>query len=124
MFCHNNKAFLFCWPKRCSWSRLKKRRLRLRNTALHIQYIIWFFVSSAIYNYFAKMTQYRNIQEIPLILVGTQGEDHTTTPPPETRPFMADNRPIVGPESPMHTKSPAIFIYLFQLIYHFRSLRN
>ena len=24
MFCHNNMAFLFCLPKRCSWSRLKK----------------------------------------------------------------------------------------------------
>ena len=24
MFCHNNKAFLFCLPKRCSRSRLKK----------------------------------------------------------------------------------------------------
>ena len=28
---------------------------------------------SAIYNYYAKMAQFRNIQEIPLILVGTQG---------------------------------------------------
>ena len=28
---------------------------------------------NAIYNYYAKMAQYRNIQEIPLILVGTQG---------------------------------------------------
>ena len=29
---------------------------------------------NAIYNYYAKMAQYRNIQEIPIILVGTQGE--------------------------------------------------
>ena len=29
---------------------------------------------NAIYNYYAKMAQYRNIQEVPLILVGTQGE--------------------------------------------------
>ena len=28
---------------------------------------------NAIYNYYAKMAQYRNIQEIPIILVGTQG---------------------------------------------------
>ena len=28
---------------------------------------------NAIYNYYAKMSQYRNIQEIPIILVGTQG---------------------------------------------------
>ena len=28
---------------------------------------------NAIYNYYAKMCQYRNMQEIPLILVGTQG---------------------------------------------------
>ena len=27
---------------------------------------------NAIYNYYAKMAQYRNIQDIPLILVGTQ----------------------------------------------------
>jgi len=27
---------------------------------------------NAIYNYYAKMCQYRNMQEIPLILVGTQ----------------------------------------------------
>ena len=29
---------------------------------------------NAIYNYYAKMCQYRNMQEIPLILVGTQGK--------------------------------------------------
>jgi hypothetical protein len=29
---------------------------------------------NAIYNYYAKMSQYRNMQEIPLILVGTQGQ--------------------------------------------------
>ena len=29
---------------------------------------------NAIYNYYAKMSQYRNMQDIPLILVGTQGE--------------------------------------------------
>ena len=29
---------------------------------------------NAIYNYYAKMSQYRNMQEIPLILVGTQGK--------------------------------------------------
>ena len=29
---------------------------------------------SAIYNYYVKMSQFRNMQEIPLILVGTQGE--------------------------------------------------
>lgn len=29
---------------------------------------------NAIYNYYAKMSQYRNLQEIPLILVGTQGK--------------------------------------------------
>ena len=28
---------------------------------------------NAIYNYYAKMAQYRNIQDVPLILVGTQG---------------------------------------------------
>ena len=28
---------------------------------------------NAIYNYYAKMSQYRNMQDIPLILVGTQG---------------------------------------------------
>ena len=28
---------------------------------------------NAIYNYYAKMSQYRNMHEIPLILVGTQG---------------------------------------------------
>ena len=28
-FCHNNKAFLFAWQKRCSRSHLKKRRRRL-----------------------------------------------------------------------------------------------
>ena len=28
---------------------------------------------NAIYNYYAKMAQFRNIQEIPIILVGTQG---------------------------------------------------
>lgn len=28
---------------------------------------------SAIYNYYVKMSQFRNMQEIPLILVGTQG---------------------------------------------------
>ena len=31
---------------------------------------------SAIYNYYVKMMQFRNIQDIPLILVGTQGENH------------------------------------------------
>lgn len=35
---------------------------------------------SAIYNYFAKMTQFRNIQEIPLILVGTQDAICESTP--------------------------------------------
>ena len=29
---------------------------------------------SAIYNYYVKMSQFRNMQEIPLILVGTQGK--------------------------------------------------
>ncbi len=29
---------------------------------------------NAIYNYYAKMSQYRNMAEIPIILVGTQGE--------------------------------------------------
>ena len=28
---------------------------------------------NAIYNYYAKMSQYRNMAEIPIILVGTQG---------------------------------------------------
>ena len=28
---------------------------------------------NAIYNYYAKMSQFRNMHEIPLILVGTQG---------------------------------------------------
>jgi hypothetical protein len=48
--------------------------------------VIWLPIFSAIYNYFAKMTQFRNIQEIPLILVGTQGQSHsliTTTFHPE-----------------------------------------
>ena len=31
---------------------------------------------NAIYNYYAKMAQFRNIQEIPIILVGTQGMSH------------------------------------------------
>ena len=31
---------------------------------------------NAIYNYYAKMSQYRNMHEIPLILVGTQGMSH------------------------------------------------
>ena len=30
---------------------------------------------NAIYNYYAKMAQYRKIQEIPLMLVGTQGRN-------------------------------------------------
>ena len=29
---------------------------------------------NAIYNYYVKMSQFRNMQEIPLILVGTQGK--------------------------------------------------
>ncbi len=29
---------------------------------------------NAIYNYYAKMSQLRNMQDIPLILVGTQGK--------------------------------------------------
>ena len=33
---------------------------------------------NAIYNYYAKMSQYRNMQEIPLILVGTQGKHLNT----------------------------------------------
>ena len=34
---------------------------------------------NAIYNYYAKMCQYRNMQEIPLILVGTQGKYYNYT---------------------------------------------
>ena len=34
---------------------------------------------NAIYNYYAKMCQYRNMQEIPLILVGTQGKYNNYT---------------------------------------------
>jgi hypothetical protein len=30
---------------------------------------------NAIYNYYAKMSKYRNMQDIPIILVGTQGAD-------------------------------------------------
>ena len=53
---------------------------------IHFQFTSWvdavIFVFSlenetsfnAIYNYYAKMSQYRNMQDIPLILVGTQGE--------------------------------------------------
>ena len=33
---------------------------------------------NAIYNYYAKMAHFRNTAEVPLILVGTQGND---TPP-------------------------------------------
>jgi len=35
---------------------------------------------NAIYNYYAKMAQFRNIQEIPIILVGTQDSINESTP--------------------------------------------
>ena len=66
---------------RC-WSKREIHRLNF----LFFQFTAWvdavIFVFSlenetsfnAIYNYYAKMAQYRNIQEIPIILVGTQGE--------------------------------------------------
>ena len=34
---------------------------------------------NAIYNYYVKMSQFRNMQEIPLILVGTQGKFNILT---------------------------------------------
>ena len=70
---------------------LQKRFGNLRYTILtHVLFILQFtswvdaviFVFSleneasfnAIYNYYVKMSQFRNMQEIPLILVGTQGK--------------------------------------------------
>ena len=34
---------------------------------------------NAIYSYYAKMAHYRNIQEVPIILVGTQGGQAPTS---------------------------------------------
>ena len=60
--------------------------VQLKELILFFQFTSWvdavIFVFSleneasfnAIYNYYAKMCQYRNMQEIPLILVGTQGK--------------------------------------------------
>lgn len=56
-----------------------------------------------VYNYFLRLCSFRNASEVPMVLVGTQGERARRAGAGEGRPWvLALESPETGPPPPCH----------------------